>query len=160
MTTQKAMKHPTDTRHFIGAAVFGLLALTLPTACRKANLEDKPSAAVASSQLAQDMIGTWVHVGRPGQVGEVPARGGRFKLRTGAHWTLTRADPNTGLVMEHFGGTYTLHGNEYVETQDYGDATWMKDNGESFKFTVKVEGDTMTQIGIGNPYTEVWKRAK
>ena len=26
--------------------------------------------------------------------------------------------------------------------------------------TVKVEGDTMTQIGIGNPYTEVWKRVK
>jgi hypothetical protein len=63
-------------------------------------------------------------------------------------------------VIEQFGGTYTLNGNEYVETQQYGDATWMKDNGKSFKFTVKVEGDTMTQIGIDNPYTEVWKRAK
>ena len=106
------------------------------------------------------MIGAWVHVGRPGQVGAVPAEGGRLKFRTGKHWTLTHADPDTGLVTEHFGGTYTLNGNEYVETQEYGDATWMKDNGESFKFTVKVEGDTMTQIGIGNPYTEVWKRAK
>jgi hypothetical protein len=112
-----------------------------------------------ASQLAKDMIGTWVHVGRPGQVTEVPETGGRLKFRTGAHWTLTHADP-TGLVTEHFGGTYTLNGDEYVETQDYGDATWMKDNGKSFKFKVKVEGDTMTQIGIGNPYTEVWKRAK
>jgi hypothetical protein len=109
--------------------------------------------------LAQDMIGAWVHVGRPGNVGEIPTEGGRFKFRTGKHWTLVRADPTSGLVVEQFGGTYTLKGNEYVETQQYADATWVKDNGKSFKFTVKVEGDTMTQVGIDNPYTEVWKRA-
>jgi hypothetical protein len=154
------MKNYTGTRHFIRAAALGLLALILPTACKKSNLDEKPAAAGTSSRLAQDMIGAWVHVGRPGQVRAAPEAGGRLKFRTGAHWTLTHADPNTGLVTEHFGGTYTLNGNEYVETQEYGDATWMKDNGESFKFTVKVEGDTMTQIGIGNPYTEVWKRAK
>ena len=154
------MKHSTGTRHFIRAAVFGLLALTLPTACKKTILDDKPAAAVAPSQLANDMIGTWVHVGRPGQVRAAPAEGGRLKFRTGRHWTLTHADPDTGLVTEHFGGTYTLNGSEYVETQDYGDATWMRENGQSWKFTVKVEGDMMTQIGIGNPYTEVWQRAK
>jgi hypothetical protein len=32
--------------------------------------------------------------------------------------------------------------------------------GKSFKFKVTVDGDTMTQVAIGNPYTEVWKRAK
>ena len=135
-------------------------SVTIPLACQKASLDDKPAAAVAPSQLAQDMIGTWIHVGSPGHVIEAPATGQRLKFRTDRHWNLTRADPDTGLVTEHFGGTYTLNGDEYVETQDYGDATWMKDNGKSFKFTVKVEGDTMTQIGIGNPYTEVWKRAK
>jgi hypothetical protein len=86
------------------------------------------------------MIGTWVHVGRPGQVREAPAEGRRLKFRTGAHWTLTHADPNTGLVTEHFGGTYTLNGNEYVETQEYADETWIGENGQSWKFTVKVEG--------------------
>lgn len=154
------MEKPTSTRHIIRAAVFGLLALTLPLACRKANFDDKPAASVAPSQLAQDMIGTWVHVGRPGQVSEAPATGGRLKFRTGRHWTLTYADPNTGLVTDHFGGTYTLNGDEYVETQEYADTKWIQENGKSFKFTVKVEGDTMTQIGMGNPYTEVWKRAK
>src|SRR5262245_29535961 len=139
--------------------VVAFLALTFPIACRKASPDYKSAAAPAASQLAQDMIGTWVHVGRPGQVMEAPEIGGRLKFRTGAHWTLTHADA-TGLVTEHFGGTYTLNGDEYVETQDYGDVTWMKDNGKSFKFKVKVEGDTVTQIGIGNPYTEVWKRAK
>jgi hypothetical protein len=136
-----------------------LLVLTLQMACRKTNLDDKSTAA-APSQLANDMIGTWVHVGRPGQVREAPAAGGRLKFRTGRHWTLTYADPSTGLVTEHFGGTYTLNGNEYVETQDYADERWIGENGKSFKFTVKVEGDTMTQIGIGNLYNEVWKRAK
>src|SRR4030095_13599211 len=132
----------------------------LPTACRPTNQNHKPTPDATPSQLANDMIGAWVHVGTPGHVTDAPAIGGRLKFRTGQHWTLTHADRDTGLVVEHFGGTYTLNGNEYVETQDYGDSTWMKDNGESFKFTVKVEGDTMTQIGIGNPYTEVWKRAK
>jgi hypothetical protein len=47
-----------------------------------------------------------------------------------------------------------------VETQEYTDTTWIKDNGKSFQFRVKVEGDTMTQFGIGNPWTEVWKRVK
>jgi hypothetical protein len=154
------MKRFPITRPIILPAVFGLLALTLPTACKKTNLDVVPTSAAAPSQLASDLIGTWVHVGRPGHVSEAPGAGQRFKFRTGSHWTLTRADADTGLVMEHFGGTYTLNGNEYVETQEYGDATWMRDNGKSFTFTVKVEGDTMTQIGVGNPYTEVWKRAK
>ncbi len=91
---------------------------------------------------------------------DAPTEGGRLKFRTGKHWTLVQADSSTGIVIEQFGGTYTLTGNEYVETQEYADARWLKDNGKSFKFTVKIEGDTMTQIGIDNPYTEVWKRAK
>jgi hypothetical protein len=30
----------------------------------------------------------------------------------------------------------------------------------TFKFKIKVEGDTFTQTGMDNPYTQVWKRAK
>src|SRR5262245_57034125 len=93
-------------------AVFACLALIFPIACRKATPGDKSAAAPEPSQLAKDMIGTWVHVGRPGQVMEAPETGGRLKFRTGAHWTLTRADA-AGLVTEHFGGTYTLNGDEY-----------------------------------------------
>lgn len=134
-----------------------ILALAIPTACKKPTVDAAPSVAAA---LAQNMIGTWVHVGTPGHVREIPEKGQRLKMRTGTHWALTRADSETGLVVEHFGGTYTMNGDEYVETQTFGDATWMKDNGTSWTFKVKVEGDTMTQIGVGNPYTEVWKRAK
>jgi hypothetical protein len=154
------MKKSINTRYIIRSAVICLLALTLPMACTTTTHNDKSTAAAAPSSLAKDLIGTWVHVGTPGHVGEAPATGGRLKFRTGRHWTLTYADPNTGLVTEHFGGTYTLHGDEYVETQEYSDTTWIKDNGKSFKFKVMVEGDTMTQFGIDNPWTEVWKRVK
>ncbi|MEW6160770.1 MAG: hypothetical protein AB1813_25355 [Verrucomicrobiota bacterium] len=130
-----------------------------PIACRKSNslagAKEDPHA-----QVAQQMIGTWVHVGSPGQVHDIPEKGRRLKLRTGTHWTITHADAETGLVMSHFGGSYTIKGDEYVETQEYADATWLHDNGKSFRFKVLIEGNTMTQFGIDNPFHEVWKRLK
>lgn len=61
----------------------------------------------------------------------------------------------------HHGGTYTLDGDTYEETVEYSTennaAQLIK---QKFKFTVKVEGDTLTQVGVGNPFNEVWKRVK
>jgi hypothetical protein len=154
------MKTPIRPRHLFLTVALVTIALTLRTVWRAASADGQSKTVAAPSQLSKDLMGIWVHVGRPGSTGQLPAKGGRYKFRTGRHWTLTHADPTTGEVVEHFGGTYTVNGNEYVETQEYADATWLKDNGKSFKYTVKVEGDTMTQIGIGNPYNEVWKRVE
>jgi len=148
------------TRRVIRAAVIGLLALTPAVALVVLHAADKTPAAAASSQLANDLIGTWVLVGKPGEVGEAPATGGRLKFLTGKHWTVTQADPKTGLTIFHHGGTYTLNGNEYIENVEYANESTTNLIGQAFKFTVKVEGDTLTQTGIGNPWTEVWKRAK
>ena len=88
---------------------------------------------------------------------KTPANGGRYKFFTGKHWTVTHADPESGKVNFHHGGTYTLDGDTYEETILYS----IKDNAglikQVFKFKVKVEGDTYTQIGVGNPYSEVSK---
>jgi hypothetical protein len=154
------MKTSIRPRHLILTVALASVVFTLPTVWRAASADGQSKAAAAPSQLSKDLMGIWVHVGRPGDAGQPPAKGGRYKFRTGGHWTLTHADPDTGLVVEHFGGTYTLNGNEYVETQDYADATWLRDNGKSWKYTVKVEGNVMTQIGIGNPYNEVWRRVE
>lgn len=153
------MKASNNHKTAIGCVLLLTLLCTLPLACRRTSSDEKVASSTETSELAKDLIGAWVHVGRPGNAGEIPTEGGRFKFRTGKHWTLVRADP-TGLVVEQFGGTYTLKGNEYVETQQYADSHWIQDNGKSFRFTVKVDRDTMTQVGIGNPYTEVWTRAK
>jgi len=161
MNKTHAMKNHTITRRIIRAAVFCLLGLVIPTALFVLRAADKPvTTTPAPSQLAKDMIGTWVLVGKPGNVREAPEAGGRLKFRTGRHWTMTQANPDTGLTIMHDGGTYTLDGDKYVETIEYANQSTANDIGKSFMFTVKVEGDTMTQIGVGNPYTEVWKRLK
>jgi hypothetical protein len=154
------MKNHNTTRRIIRTAVLCVLALATPTALIVLRAADKPAAPAASSQLARDMMGTWVLVGKPGNVREAPEAGGRLKFRTGRHWTMTQASPDTGLIIMHDGGTYTLDGDKYVETIEYANPSTANDIGKSFMFTVKVEGDTMTQIGVGNPYTEVWKRLK
>jgi hypothetical protein len=156
------MKNHLTPRHITRAILFCLLTLALPATLFVLRAADKPAAAVtpAPSKLAQEMVGAWVLVGKPGNVREAPPSGGRLKFRTGRHWTMTQADPDTGRVIMHDGGTYALDGDRYVETLEYANSSTAGDIGKSFMFTVKIEGDTMTQIGIGNPYTEVWKRLK
>jgi hypothetical protein len=145
-----------------GTFLPGFLAVALLTGCRQSSStpENSSAASTSAEKIAHDMIGTWVQVGRPGQVGEAPTNGGRFKYRTGTHWTVFSVERDTGLVTENFGGSYTMKGDEYVETQAFADETWLRDNGKSFKFIVKIDGDLMTQLGVDNAYNEVWKRVK
>jgi len=116
--------------------------------------------ATAPSQLAQDMIGTWILVGKPGAVVEAPTTGGRLKFFTGRHWCISQADPTNGVTIFHHGGTYTLSGDQYAETVEYANESTKSLIKKTLNFTIKVEGDTLTQIGNGNPWTEVWKRVE
>ena len=43
------------------------------------------------SKLAKDLVGTWIKVGTPDEIGEIPAKGGRLKFFTGRHWCITQA---------------------------------------------------------------------
>ena len=117
------------------------------------------SNPAGSQSLNTDMIGTWVQVGTPGNVGEPPEKGGRFKHRTGTHWNVIAVN-DEGSVTEIFGGSYALVGDKYVETQEHSDTRWFEDNGKSWTFRVSIEGDLMTQLGVGNSYNEVWKRVR
>lgn len=132
-----------------------LFTVNLPSAALGA--EDKAVAAV-QAKLAKELVGKWVLIGQPGKVVGPPAKGGRFKLYTETRWTNAQADPETGKTIIHKGGTYTVIGDNYEETVEF-------DNGKSanfikqvFKFKIKLEGDTLTIIGIGNPWREVLKR--
>jgi hypothetical protein len=131
--------------------IFLVLAIVVP-----AGADDQPS------KLAKELIGTWVLVGTPDKVGEIPAAGGRLKFFTGRHWLITQADPKTGKVIFHHGGTYTLDGDTYTETIEYATENTAALIKKTFKFKVKLEGDTYTQVGTGedNAYSEVWKRAR
>ncbi len=116
-------------------------------------------AQSAGSQRSKDLVGTWILVGTSGDVGLAPAEGGRLKSLTDTHWSITQTDPKNGLVIFHHGGTYTLKGNDYVENVEFANASTTNLIGKAFKFAIKVEGDTLTLTGIGNPWREVWKRA-
>ena len=146
-------------QHILRAAIVGILLTVISTSSIVLRAEDQ-AAVVPQAQLAKDLIGTWILVGEPGKVEEPPASGGRLKFFTGWHWIITQADPKTGVTIYHHGGTYTLNGNEYAETVEYANESTSNLIKQTFKFTIKVEGDTMTQVGIGNPWTEVWKRVK
>ena len=137
-----------------------LLALLIPMASLVLHADDKAPANASTSNLAKDLQGTWVLVGKPGEAEETPGKGSRLKFITGKHWTITQADPETGVTVYHHGGTYTLIGSEYVETVEYANESTKELIKQTFKFTMKVEGDRLTQTGIGNPFNEVWKRAK
>ena len=158
------MNNPTTRRSLRMAVVCGLLALMLPTwIVSPLRADDQPAAgAKEPNKLAKDLIGTWILVGTPDGVAEPPKSGGRLKFFTGKHWVITQADPQTGKVVFHHGGTYTLDGDTYTETIEYANENTLEYVHKMFKFKIKVDGDTYTQIGVGddNPFSEVWKRAK
>jgi hypothetical protein len=136
-----------------------LLALTFSTTT-DVQAQDKTATSQNRPPLATNLLGTWILVGKPGEIGEPPKAGGRLKFFTGRHWVITQADPETGVTIFHHGGTYTLNDDKYAETIEYANENTKELIKQTFQFTIKVEGDTLTQIGIGNPWTEVWKRAK
>jgi len=147
-------------RRRFAVAFLSALAVALAAAKQGRLLAGDKPAAESSSNLAKELIGTWVQAGTPEKVEEPPAEGGSFKFFTGKHWSVTQVDPGSGEVRRHHGGTYTLDGENYEETVLYATKDTADQIKKKFKFKVKVEGNTYTQIGVDNPYNEVWKRAK
>jgi hypothetical protein len=113
-----------------------------------------------ANKLAKDLFGTWALAGAPGEVKDPPAKGARLKFITDKCWTVTQADPDTGAVIFHHGGTFTLKDNEYSESIVYANESTKDLIGKTLHFKVKVDGDTLTQEGIDNSFNEVWKRVK
>ena len=117
---------------------------------------------VKAAGLAEKLAGTWILVGTPDKTIDPPASGGRLKFITGGHWAVTQADPTSGKVIFHHGGTYVIDGDTYSETVEYANESTADLIKKTFKFRIKMDGDTFIQTPIGpdNPYAEVWKRAK
>jgi hypothetical protein len=135
--------------------------------------DDKREVDRKSERIAKSLIGTWalrnVTLDKEKEI-EPPARGGRLKFYTGKHWAVTQADSD-GVVTFHYGGSYTVDGEECTEIIKYaakdtedligGPGEGVRDLvGKRFKFSVTIEGDRCALVGIGNPYTETWSRAK
>ena len=73
-----------------------------------------------------------------------------IKIINVTHFSFLNHDINKGRdstkVFVAGGGRYKLNGDQYTEFLEYcSDRNW---EGHEFKFTVKLEGDTLTQTGI------------
>ncbi len=134
------------------AAVFLAMAAVLPVGAD----DPAPKEKAEPAELAKQLVGTWVLDGTP------PAQGARLKFFTGRHWAITEADPKTGKVVSHHGGTYALDGDTYTETVEYANENTASLIGKTFKFKVKVEAGVYKQAVIGddNRFAEAWKRSK
>ena len=114
------------------------------------------SAPTAAGDLRKRMLGTWQLVSfADGRVSE--ANVGELKFIGDRHWSVSRLKLGTGRLDYHMGGTYTLNGDEYVETVEYGTGGPI---GETFTYKLTVEGDKFTQMGAANPWSLTFKRAK
>lgn len=131
----------------LAMALFVVLALTTLT-----------DARTGTAQSTDNLSGTWVYIGYPGALGAPAAVGAWYKSRTNDTWAAYHIDPNTGEHVAHHGGTYKLTGDVYAESVNYDDYNTGVLNHKTFSFKFKVKDDVFTQFGIGNPYSEVWKR--
>jgi beta-lactamase regulating signal transducer with metallopeptidase domain len=118
----------------------------------------RPSQSGAAESRAGELAGTWILVGKPGEENATPRAGGQLKFITDGRWCDTQFDPTNGVVFEHHGGSYSFKGDEYTESCEYGNPTSMDMIGQDAKFGIKLNGDTLTLIGINNRWNQVWKR--
>jgi hypothetical protein len=98
----------TNRRSALAVALFAALGFVTLT-----------DAQPAQSAATKDLAGAWVLDGEPGAVAEAPAKSISLKFFADGHWNVTHADPKTGVVTYHHGGTFTLKGNDYLETVEY-----------------------------------------
>ncbi len=103
-------------------------------------------------------MGTWVLAeastpGRPSGIGI------RQKIFSPGRWEIIQTDPQTGEIVFHHGGTYRLQGDVLEQKVEFATQKTRNYIGQVRRFRIKVEGDIHIQIGLGNPFNEVWARA-
>jgi hypothetical protein len=120
-----------------------------------------------SRNISESIQGTWKLVStnygsNPSGFTDLPAIIVRMKLITDTHFTWVGFSTIDKKVSSSAGGKYTLDGNTYTESIDFGlnMDTYI---GQKHAFTVKVEGDRLFMSGSlsdGLSIAEIWERVK
>ena len=138
-----------------------LMVCACASAGRAAQPRREPPAPSASpgpmDKLEAQLIGTWV-LAKSTTPGNPSGIGIRQKIFTPGHWEIIQRDPKTGEVVFHHGGTYRLNGDILEQKVEFATQKTRSYIGQVRKFRILIERDTYTQIGVGNPFNEVWKR--
>jgi hypothetical protein len=108
--------------------------------------------AATYSEMAETPIkGTWKMVkSKYGDEKEYiePAKGDlSLKMFTGTRWSAAAHNPTTKKIKSSAGGTYTIRGNQYIETVEY--FSWGEEAvGKTFTFTMTIENGMLHQNGF------------
>ncbi len=146
------------------AALLVIVAVCIPGPAIPAN---EAFAAAAEQQSSPpvarfSLVGTWVLLSTEDPSVEDPSRlvGNSVKTITSTGFVLTRTNPENGNVLFHHGGRYTFDGTDYREKIEFANDSNRSLIGRTFRFRVEIEADanTFRQVGIGNRWTETWKR--
>jgi hypothetical protein len=112
-----------------------------------------------ADDLRTGLVGTWKleEASTPGSPSGV---GTRLKMFTSTHWCVIQPDAKTGEIIFQHGGTYELTGDQVKTKTDFAGALTKSMIGRGGQFTVKIDGDTLTQTDAAGVYNETWKRLK
>ncbi len=69
-----------------------------------------------------------------------------IKIINNSHFSFFNQEKNSAENFYGGGGTYTLHGNDYVETLSFTSVEALKNH--QFPFIVEFKGDTLVQSGV------------
>jgi Cu/Ag efflux protein CusF len=145
-------------------AVTGLHLVQVPATAQLDTPSPRPVLPVQLAQptLNQQLVGTWrlVKQGNQSVLGTPSAQ--RLRFYTGTQWNITQADAQTKRVIFHHGGTYSLNNQtgRMVSTVNYAIESGASRLNTVSNFQITVQGDTYTQVGLDNPFTETWERVK
>jgi hypothetical protein len=121
----------------------------------------EPPALLAPSAttdtLEARLMGTWV-LAEATTPGTPSGIGIRQKIFSSGRWEMIQKDPKTGAVVFHHGGTYRLDGDILEQKVEFAGQNTKSYIGQVRKFRITIDRETYTQVGIGNPFNEVWKR--
>ena len=160
LTTQ--MRQILRMRQISMAVLVGLIALAAFTSGRSTAADPKKAEASADNKL----VGTWKMVkarygGKEANV--LSDEHTEFKHITPAHFILVAIEKD-GKVMAAIGGPYTLKGEKYEETPEYGlSEIFTNIKGKPQSFECKVKGNKWYHNGTlssGLTIEEVWERVE
>jgi len=132
------------------------------------NLRADEAAAAAAGQkdLKAAIIGTWraVSMKVDNRTIDLPDSQPRLKHVTPDGFTWLAYEKDSGKMTSCAGGTYTLKGDKYTETIQYGmGSDYDAIKNDSHSFTCKIDGDTWHHVGAlanGQTIDETWQRVK
>lgn len=116
-----------------------------------------PLSSGIENTLEAQLMGAWVleEASTPGTPSGI---GIRQKIFTPGRWEIIQKDPKTGGIIFRHGGTYRLIGDILEQKVEFATQRTKNYIGQVRRFRIKIEDDTYIQLGIGNPFNEVWKR--